>query len=82
MAAGILIIASLWLIAMFGAAHQDNALLGGIGYVAAGLIDMPVIFLYGADGSHHPSALISMTIYLSEAVIIAPLVYLIFFARK
>ena len=81
-AIGLLTVASLYLVGMFGAAHQDNTLLGTIGYVAAGLIDSPIIMLYGADGSHQPSALVSVVIYLAEAIFIALFAYLALSTRK
>ena len=81
-AIGVLTIASLWGIAMFGAEHQDKAFLGTVGYVIAGIIDLPVIYLYGADPRVPPSLLVSIAIYLAEAIIVGLFVYLIFFARK
>ena len=79
---GFLIIASLWGFAMYGATHQDNETLAVIAYVIAGIIDIPVMIFYGADGSHQPPALVSIAIYLTEAGVLALLVYLIFFANK
>ena len=81
LAIGILVIVLLWCIAMFGAMHQEGVF-GTIGYVIAGIIDLPVIYLYGADPRTPPSPLVSIAIYLSEALIVGLFVYLIFFARK
>jgi hypothetical protein len=78
---GFLIIASLWGFAMYGATHQDHEVLSVIAYVIAGIIDLPVIALYGADGGGAP-VLVSIAVYLSEAGILALLIYLIFFANK
>lgn len=78
---GVLTILSLWLIAMFGATHQEG-IFGTIGYVIAGIIDFPVILLYAAGGSNLPPLLVSIAIYLLEAIVVGLLVYLIFFARK
>jgi hypothetical protein len=49
--------------------------------VVAGIIDLPVIALYGADGGGAPVP-VSIAIYLAEAGVLALLVYLIFFANK
>jgi len=79
-AIGFLIIASLWGFAMYGAMHQEGVF-GDIAYVVAGIIDLPVMALYGVDGRGAP-VLISIVIYLAEAGIISLFVYLILFARK
>jgi hypothetical protein len=78
---GLVVIASLWSFAMYGAMHQDRETLSNIAYVVAWIIDMPVIALYGIDGGGAP-LLISIAIYLAEAGIISLFVYLIFFAHK
>ena len=78
---GFLIIASLWLFAMYGATHQDNEVLSDIAYVIAGIIDLPVMAFYGTDGGGAP-ALVSIAIYLTEAGILGLFVYLIFFSYK
>ena len=79
---GFLIIASLRGFAWFGATHQDMDKLSDAAYVVAGIIDLPVMALYGMDpqGEPHPVAIV--IIYLLEACIPALLVYLIFFSRK
>ena len=71
----------LYLVAAFGAAHQDIPVVGGLGYVAAGLIDMPIIYMYGADGGQQPSLLVVIAVYLSEAIIVSVFLYLIFLVR-
>lgn len=81
-AIGVLTIACLYLVAMFGAAHQDTPVIGGAGYIAAGLIDSPMIMLYGADPVQPPPPLVSIAIYFAEAIFIALFAYLALSARK
>jgi hypothetical protein len=78
---GFVVIASLWSFAMYGARHQDHEILSDIAYVIAGIMDIPVMALYGVDGRGAP-ALVSIAIYLAEAGVISLFIYLIFFARK
>jgi hypothetical protein len=77
---GFAVIAFLWSFAMYGARHQERETLSNIAYVIAGIIDIPVMALYGMDGRGAP-LLISIAIYLAEAGILSLFVYLIFFAR-
>lgn len=80
-AIGFLIIASLWGFAMYGAMHQDNETLAVPAYVIAGIIDFPIMALYGFDGVGAPAP-VCIAIYLAEAGVLALLIYLIFFANK
>jgi hypothetical protein len=79
---GIFTIVSLYLIGMFGAAHQDITLIGGIGYIAFAIIDSPLMMLYGADPRQPPPLLVSIAFYLAEAAFIALFAYLALSARK
>ena len=67
---------------MYGATHQNKEVLSHIAYVIAGVIDLPVLLLYGVDSSHQPPILVSIAIYLAEAGIISLFVYIILFTRK
>jgi hypothetical protein len=78
---GFVVIASLWSFAWYGAKHQDHELLSVIAYVVAGIIDLPVIAIYGVGGGGGPP-LVSIAIYLAEAGIISAFVYIILFVRK
>jgi hypothetical protein len=78
---GFLVIASLWGFAMYGATHQDS-IFGDAAYVVAGIIDLPVMLLYGVDGSRQPPIIVSIAIYLIEAGVLSLFVYLIFFSRR
>lgn len=79
---GFTIIVSLWSFAWYGANHQDHEVLSDIAYIVAAIIDLPIMAIYGADGSARPSVLVSIAIYLCEAGIISLPVYLILFARR
>jgi hypothetical protein len=80
-AIGFLIIASLWGFAMYGATHQDDERLSDAAYVVAGIIDLPVMALYGIDGRGAPIP-VSIALYLIEAGVLALPIYLIFFSWK
>ena len=80
-AIGFLIIVSLWSFAMYGAMHQEHEVLADIAYVIAGIIDLPIMALYGADG-RGASVPVSIAIYLGEAGILALFIYAFFFAHK
>jgi hypothetical protein len=74
---GFLIIVVLWGIGILGAMRQEG-IFGTIGFVIAGIIGYPFIQLYGADPRRPPSLLVTIAIYLSEALIIGLFVYFIF----
>ncbi len=80
-AIGFLIIVCLWGFAWYGATHQDQERLSDVAYVIAGIIDLPVMVLYGADGRCAPIP-VGIAIYLIEAGILALPIYLIFFSWK
>ena len=78
---GFLIIASLWSFAMYGAMHQNHETLAVVAYVIAGIIDFPVMALYGFDGRGAPIP-VSVVIYLLEAGILSLPIYLFLSGRK
>ena len=73
---GVLVIVLLWGIAMLGS--MSRGVFETIGFVLAGIIGYPFIMLYGADPRKPPGIIVSLAIYLTEALIIGLFVYLIF----
>jgi hypothetical protein len=68
--------------AMFGAMHQDYEVLSVIAFIVAGIIDFPIIILYGADPNPTPPVFVSIAIYLLEAGVISFFIYVVRVTRK
>ena len=78
---GVLTVAFLYGVGTLAARHQESAL-AVVGYVMAVIIDLPFIYTYGPDPKRPPSVFVSVVVYLTEAIILGLVLYLIFFARK
>ncbi|MFL6207857.1 MAG: hypothetical protein ACJ74W_03365 [Pyrinomonadaceae bacterium] len=75
-AIGFLVLTFLYLVSMYGAAHQDS-ILGTIGLVIAGIIGLPIIAFYGADPNPPPSALALIAIGIFEVHVFAAVAFVI-----